>query len=367
MKKILFIHNSLAYYRIPLFKKLSKNYDITYLITRENQKKTKVCEDLKCELLNHMNLFSKYGFAFAVPFKLLSKKTDIIITNDQHVLETYIAFFAAKLRRKKFIIWSETFDWSRAPRSKIIEPFIKFMIKHTDACIAVGKKSKEYFQKLGAKEGNIFIAPDIALTYEVLNFEKNMEKLNQKVDLKGKKLILYMSRIVPYKGLDFLVKAFAKLEKEVQDVVLLIGGEGSFKKEVEKIVQDLSIKNIEFIGLVKKDEIGFFYSICDVFVLPSLFRDYDADCWGLVLNEAMALGKPLISTDEVGGAHDLIRNGENGYMVKAGNVEELYKALKKIIKNDKLRKKMGKRSKEIIQTEFNYDKMFDGFKKAIEK
>lgn len=367
MKKILFVHNSLAYYRIPLFKRLSKDYDVTYLITRENPKKAKVPEGLKCELLDHINIFSKYGIALSAPFRLLSKKTDIIIANDQHVLETYIAFFAAKLRRKKFIIWSETFDWPRAPRSKILDPLVRFMIKNTDACIAVGKKSKEYFQKLGAKEENIFMAPDTALTYEVLNFEKNLENLNQKVDTNGKKLILYMSRIVRYKGLDVLVKAFAKLEKEVPDAVLLICGEGPFKEEVEKFVQQSNIKNVKFIGWVKKHEIGFFYSICDVFVLPSLFRDNDAECWGLVLNEAMALGKPIISTDEVGAAQDLIRNGENGYRVKAGDVGEMYEALKNVIKNDSLREQMGKISKEIIQKEFNYDKMFGGFKKAVEK
>ena len=354
-------------YRIPLFRKLNQKYDITFLMSRETQKTDinfyqldyrKTPEDIKYKILYHHTFFSKYGISLSLIPLLLFNNYDVVISTDQHVSETYIAFFISKLRRKKFIVWSETFEWPRAPRSKFIEPLVKIISKHANACIAAGTKAKEYFIKMGAKPQDVFRAPDTALEYEI-------KEKNKGLNLKGKKVILYLSRIVPYKGLDYLVKAFAKLEKEVSNACLLIGGAGSFEEEVKILAKELNVKNIHFLGRIDKEKIGFYYSICDVFVLPSTFRDYDAECWGLVLNEAMSFGKPVISTTATGGAYDLIRNGANGFRVKHGDSEELYTALKKILSDNKLRKKMGVESKKIIEKFFNYNKMAEGFEEAI--
>jgi glycosyltransferase involved in cell wall biosynthesis len=80
----------------------------------------------------------------------------------------------------------------------------------------------------------------------------------------------------------------------------------------------------------------------------------------------MSMGKPVITTDAVGAAEDLVRNGVNGYVVKNGEIEELYLALRKMVEDPRLRKTMGENSR-IIFEEFNdFGKMFRGFKKAIE-
>ncbi|MBL7147195.1 MAG: glycosyltransferase family 4 protein [Nanoarchaeota archaeon] len=365
--KIFLIHNFFVDNFTALFQKLGPLFDITFLMTRETTKTDKVMfqinerkrpENLKYKIFKHLTFLSKYQCALGmIPF-LLFKDYDLLISTDQHVSETYIGFFISKLRRKKFIIWSETFDWPRAPRSKILDPLVKFISRHSDACIAAGTKARAYFIKKGAKPKNVFIAYDSAVKHQII-------KRDDKPEYKNKKIILYLSRIVPYKGLDFLIKAFAKLEKERGDIFLLIGGKGSFEDEAKRLAKNLSVKNIKFLGPVDRDYLGFYYSICDIFVLPSTFRDYDAECWGLVSNEAMAFGKPIISTDAVGGAHDLIKNRINGFMVKHGNVEELYLALKKILLNDKLRKKMGEESKKLIETKFNYNNRAEGFRQAI--
>ncbi len=369
MKKprVIFIHNFFIDFRNPLFEKLNEKFDLTMLMTRETLETDedmfqinyrKRPKNLKYKILHHFTYFSKYSIAWGVVPYLLKNDYDVIIATDLHVSETYLAFLISKLKRKKFIIWCETFDWKRAPRAKLVEPIVKLIVKCSDACVAVGQKSREYFIKKGANPRKIFIAPDTATTYKVKRTINDPE-------LKGKKIILYLSRIVPYKGLDILIKAFAKLEKEIKNSMLLIAGKGSFKKEAERIAENLKIKNIKFLGPVDKEHIGFYYNICDLFVLPSTFRDYDAECWGLVLNEAMAMGKPVVSTDAVGGAYDLIKKGVNGYMVKHGSVEELYKAMKKILEDDNLRKRMGKESKKLIKEKFNYDNMSKGFENAV--
>lgn len=365
--KILFIHNFFIDFRNPLFEKLNEKFDLTMLMTREtlatdenmyqiNYRKRP--EKVKYEIFSHSSFFSKYSVAWGIIPYLLFKDYDLVISTDPHISETWLSFLISKLRKKKFVIWTETFDWKRAPKAKLIEPLVKLICKHADACVAVGTKSREYFIKKGASSNKIFIAPDTAQSYQIIKKVDNR-------DIKNKKIILYLSRIVPYKGLDILIKAFAKLEKEIKNSFLLIAGKGSFEQEAKNLAKSLEIKNIKFLGPVDKEHIGFYYSICDVFVLPSTFRDYDAECWGLVLNEAMAFGKPVISTDAVGGAYDLIIDGINGFRVKHDNVEEIYKALKTILTNDKLRKRMGKESKKLIETKFNYENMSKGFEEAV--
>lgn len=365
--KIFLIHNFFIDNFTALFQKLDSFLDVTFLMTRETTKTDEVMfqindrkrpENIKYKVFKHSTLFSKYSCALGlIPF-LLFNNYDLLISTDQHVSETYIGFFISKLRRKKFIVWSETFDWPRAPRSKFLEPLVRLISKHSDACIAAGTKSKEYFIKKGAKPKNVFIAYDSAVNHKII-------KRDNRPEYKNKKIVLYLSRIVPYKGLDYLIKAFAKLEKEREDIFLIVGGKGSFENEAKKLAEDLDVKNVKFIGPVSKEHLGFYYSICDVFVLPSTFREYDAECWGLVSNEAMAFGKPIVSTDAVGGAYDLIKNGVNGFRVKHGNVEELYLAIKKILANDKLRIKMGRESKKLIETKFNYNTRSEGFRQAI--
>ena len=79
----------------------------------------------------------------------------------------------------------------------------------------------------------------------------------------------------------------------------------------------------------------------------------------------MSLGKPVISTDAVGGAYDLIKQGVNGYMVRQKNIDELYQALIKVLSNKKLKKKMGRESKRVIESNFTYEKMAQGCIDAI--
>lgn len=367
--KVYFLHNVLKDYRIPWFNEMDKEIDLTLIFFRDSKDKINNMniKYLKCEALPHFKLFSKYGLSISLIPRLLFGKYDVVISDDLYFFETYFAFFISKLRRKKHIVWVETFEWPRAPRSKIIQPFVKLVARHSNAVIAVGKKSKEYLLKLGAQEKNIFISPDTSIC-EVYDLEKYKKEFYKKYPkIKNKQIVLYLSRIVRYKGLDILIKSFLKLEEEIENIVLVIATSNlemnNFTKDILEFIT--KSKNIYLITDVNPQNKGFYYSIADIFVLPSTFRDYDADCWGVVLNEAMSLGKPVISTDATGGAHDLIIQGKNGYMIKQKDIDELSSALKKILSNKRFKESMGKESKEIIEKNFTYEKMAQGCVDAI--
>ena len=124
--------------------------------------------------------------------------------------------------------------------------------------------------------------------------------------------------------------------------------------------QSQKIPDVCFVNHVEMDEIPKFYGMADLFVLPSC-----RDTWGLVLNEAMACGLPVVTTRKVGASVDLVREDVNGYIVGEENPTELYMAIRKIAIDSSLQKKMGRESYRIIQR-FAVDNEANGFLSAIE-
>lgn len=122
-----------------------------------------------------------------------------------------------------------------------------------------------------------------------------------------------------------------------------------------------NIKDVYFKGWVSEEMKYIYYSTSDLFVLPTL-----DDVWGLVINEAMCCGLPVISTKAAGASWDMIIPEENGYVVEPSNLDQLYLAMKNIMEDKFLRDKMGKKSLEIVKTKFNIANMINGFVSAIE-
>lgn len=150
------------------------------------------------------------------------------------------------------------------------------------------------------------------------------------------------------------------MQKENGNIGLVLLGDGPEKEKYEKFIRVNNLKNVFFEGFVQQDALPEYYICADIFVLPSL-----SDPWGLVVNEAMAFGLPIISTDAAGVTYDLVKNGVNGFVVKAGNSDELYDALKKLCEHSELRQRMGEQSLEIIQ-DYTPEKWARAFVAAVE-
>lgn len=113
----------------------------------------------------------------------------------------------------------------------------------------------------------------------------------------------------------------------------------------------LQLKNVHFVGFKRTDELSKYYQCADLFVFPT--RE---DVWGLVINEAMAYGLPIITTDRCIAGMELIKDDENGYIVPVENVEILNEKMNRLIFDDTLRKRMGEKSLEKIH-EYTFENM----------
>lgn len=148
----------------------------------------------------------------------------------------------------------------------------------------------------------------------------------QKLGMKEQHIILYVGQFVYRKGIDVLIKATKRLTSEYG--VYLVGGVPT----QEYLDMQKNINNLHFVGFKSKTELAEFYKAADVFVLPT--RE---DIWGLVINEAMAYGLPVITTTTCGSGRELISDDINGYLVQPDNEDELCKAILTLC-NDRLKR-----------------------------
>ncbi len=166
------------------------------------------------------------------------------------------------------------------------------------------------------------------------------------------KTVLNLGRVDPEKNVGMVVEAFLLAEKKLDDVQLLIVGDGTDRVRLEE--KTAGCKNIHFAGRVTGDELYKIYQLGDVFATAS-----EIETQGIVLIEAAASGLPLIAVD-AGAVSDVCIDGENGFLCRPGDVKEMSEAMVTILNDDKMRKEYSKHSLEISK-EHDFEKTLDKF------
>ncbi|PIV38984.1 MAG: glycosyltransferase [Candidatus Omnitrophica bacterium CG02_land_8_20_14_3_00__42_8] len=163
-------------------------------------------------------------------------------------------------------------------------------------------------------------------------------------------IILFVGRLVPYKGLDVLIKAMDNINAN-----LLIIGEGPSKKKLMQLGRENGRMNkIHFLGTLPEEELIAHYHACDIFVLPSVDT---AESFGIVQLEAQACGKPVVSTNLPTGVTFANLNGVTGIVVTPGSVKGLAGGINKLLLDGQLRKRLGEQSRERVSREFTLEIM----------
>jgi glycosyltransferase involved in cell wall biosynthesis len=166
-------------------------------------------------------------------------------------------------------------------------------------------------------------------------------------------LVLFVGRLVYYKGLICLLEAMREV-----DASLLILGTGPLQRELEKRIEAQGMSGrVRFVTEVEEEEIPFFYHACDLLVLPSTAR---SEAFGLVLLEAQACGKPVISTELGTGTSYANLDGKTGLVVPPGDSRVLAGAMARLLGDAVFRDALGSRGRERVQEEFNLSSMVDG-------
>lgn len=177
--------------------------------------------------------------------------------------------------------------------------------------------------------------------------------------------LLFMSRLIPSKGLDILLRAVAILDARNISIELVIGGDGPCREEWEALARKLALRNVAFLGAIQPSEVADLFREASIFVLPSIVRDNTGEPWGLVINEATSMGLPIVVSRTVGAGYDLVEEGKNGYVVPENDPGALAEAIARLLQDD--RKAMGLASRRIFEQKNRLEHMVETFKGAINR
>ena len=194
----------------------------------------------------------------------------------------------------------------------------------------------------GAREKDTFLYPFTSLWEREIPVqvpsEEEKKHLREKLGMKEEKIVLYVGRYDPKKGMDDLLHISPRLDKTAG--IYFVGGEPTEEHLAFRRENDLS--NVHFVGFKKKDALEEYYRAADLLVLPT-----KSDAWGLVINEAMAQGLPIITTDRCVAGVELVESGINGYIVPVDDNAALEEAVIRTLSEDYIA--MGKASLEKIR------------------
>lgn len=371
--KILMVHHTAMWYRKPFFRMLTKIYPIKFLFTNVDSYNKTYDTDLSGEIeglegVDYRVVKNYHGISLGA-MKATMGDYDVFVGGSwdtlTDVIETFFYFVVVKLRRKPFILWREDWDWNvKSFKRSMVKKFAGFIGRNVDALVVPGTKHREFFTKLGVKPEKVFIMPNVSNIETTKNDEIYKDQIVKDLNLENKKVALYVGRLIDLKGVDYLINAFKNVTQKLEDSVLLIVGEGPEKSKLEDLAGKLGLNdNVIFTGNIDNSKLGAYYLLADVFVLPSI-TTYFADACPLVVNEAMYFSKPVITSDAVGTTF-MIKDGENGYVVPERNSEALEKAILTILSDPDLEERMGAASKKLIDTNFRYENMIQGFMSAV--
>jgi len=320
--KVLVVWRGPSPYRVDFFNELGKQCNLTVLFemcpTEIRDKKIEWFHEnfiYFCGIyLKHIHLFGRIRFCYNI-FKYLKdyKRYDVIVLGMYSTFTQMVAIFCMKLFNIPYVINS---DGGFIKQESVLSKFIKrFFISGAKGYISSSKGTAEYLKYYGAKEPYIypFTSSKQDNVRKIIDIKYKCET-KRKLGVLEEIIILYSGQFIPRKGIDILLCACKNLPTNCG--VYIVGGEP--RKEYLNIVQDYNLRNIHFVGFKTPIELEDYYEIADIYVLPT--RE---DIWGLVINEAMAYGLPVITTDRCLAGMELIENGVNGFIVPVENVEIL--------------------------------------------
>jgi glycosyltransferase involved in cell wall biosynthesis len=352
MKKVLFLQNIIYPIRHPFFEKLNSSKKIIPFVlflskTASNRKWHIDKKNIKYPYKISLNLVKKtFDSAFELvlnPFVLIDYfkiKHDILISIGWANPSNYILIFISILRRIPYYLWVESTLNEKTIKRKLMSPVIKYIVKHAKACIVPGSASKDYIYSF-IKNKEIIILPN---SINNIDFYSDRKKTNKKP------LLLFVGRFSKEKNILFLLNSIKNLEKTKKFDLWLIGY-GPQEEEIIKYIKKNKIKSVKKITYVNRKKLIEIYKRADIFILPSV-----REPWGFVINEAMASGLPILSSNKVGSSVDLVKNNLNGYTFDPYDHDDLELKLTELIDKPYKRFKMGKESIKIISS-FTINKM----------
>lgn len=308
----------------------------------------------KYQFMRNLVNEEKWKIASIQPFinpgiikRLIADQIDVVMLHSYQYPSDWLAFIFCKIKGKEVLFYGDMYPHGRMPwLRKILHYFVSApMIKGADACLAIGSVARQvYLDEYDVPNDRVFLAPyavdNQSFISAVNQCRPNRIRIKEELGIhEDLPVVLCVAAMQPVKRHPDLIQAMQKIKTPAR---LVLVGHGPMLDEVTKLCRSL-LPDTLITGFVNQSDLPRYYAIADIFVLPSR-----SERFGLVVNEAMCAGLPIITSAGVAASRDLVYEGENGFSFPPGDTGLLAEKINSLLVAPELRVKFGKRSLEII-------------------
>lgn len=330
--RVLFMTNIPSPYRVDFFNALGEKCNLTVLFENKTAKSRDVAwraDDIKNftpVFLKGIRIGDAEAFCPGIVHFLNRKKYDLFVVGMYSSPTGMLAIEWMRIKKIPFVL--STDGGIKNLESNLKHKFKTHFIGSAMAWLSTGNVTNKYLEYYGADLSKTTIYPFTSVKcLKVLTKcidKKEKASIKKQLGMVESKIILSVGQFIYRKGYDLLLQAIKSCDSDVG--VYIVGGKAT--KEYITLKNELNLSNIYFVDFMPKNKLAEYYKAADMFVLPT--RE---DIWGLVINEAMSYGLPVVTTDKCVAGLEMIRNNKNGVIVQNENIKELSKAINYVLKN----------------------------------
>ena len=357
-RRLVILTEIIAPYRIPVLNALAQdpNVDPYVIFLSETDPSLRQWKIYRDEICFDYAVLSSWRRRIGKHCLLLNRglnavldrvRPDAIVCGGYNYLAAWTASRWAWRMGVPLLLWSESTMQDQRSGRGIVEFLKRQFVRRCDAFVVPGKSARAYLHALGAQERDIVTAPNAVDIRFFSNAVPASQSGSERCEEFGlpERYFLYVGRLVTEKGIFELLHAYAKLEPAIRATVgLIFVGDGVQKEELMRRIAQMSLGKVQCLGFLQREDLAAVYSGAEALVLPT-----HSDTWGLVVNEAMACGLPVITTTVAGCAADLVEDSVNGFLICPGDTAELSSAMARLVCDPRRQREMGSRARERIQ------------------
>lgn len=346
--KVLYLANIPSPYRVNFFNEWGKYCDLTVIFEkrkfahRDDSWAEFEFKNFQGVFLPHNVLGTKRTNVTAIYHYLKKNVYDQIIVSNFTNSVGILAIEYMRLRHMPYTLESDGGFAKNGNGFK--ERFKKHIMKDAQHYMSTSKAHDQYYLAYGAKGERVIRYPFTSIYQrDILASPTSIdqkETIKCSLDMQEKHVVLSIGQFVPRKGYDVLLQASRNFDSTIG--IYIVGGKPT--QEYLDFKQTHNLHNVHFVDFKTKDELKQYYRAADLFVLPT--RE---DVWGLVINEAMAQGLPVITTQRCIAGLELVANNENGFIVPVDDAHELADKMQLVFTDEVRRQEMGQSSLKKIK------------------
>ncbi len=298
--------------------------------------------------------------------EIKKNRFDVVWIHGQQFAAYVFAFALAKLRGIPVMTRADSHMGLVRPwlRREVRNSVLALQYRFIERFLAVGRANHDYYRALGVPEQRIFHVPFSVDNERFMRASALTEAERAEVRagmgvFDERPILLFASKLLPRKHPDDLLHAAAMLKAQGHTFHVAIAGSGVLSAELQRLAAELQLGNVSFVGFMNQSQLPRLYAASDVFVLSA-----ENEPWGLIVNEAMCAGLPVVVGAGMGCVPDLVREGVNGFTCVAGNPKSLAMALGALVGDAALRRRMGNESRRLI-SEWSYEEGLQGILAAV--